>query len=261
MLDLARPFAERRPGGLGWLGDAYLASGHKADAAGCFRQAVAVGAPSPDDWLRLALRQAEAGDPGAAEATLAAAREKLPPQSFLATAVAFADGPAAPKGWAPELTTPADRRAFAQARLALKLSRYQRTEAADMLEAFLRDGSTVPPADAAWARRNLAMLLVIQGTTPARDRAMGAAQGRRRGGRRGARRHAVHGRRPGRPVPLPRRPGADRGARPGSEGLVRPPGKDAQPAGRLPLVPDVPGGRRPEERHGRPQRVAEVRPE
>lgn len=171
LLDAARPHAEPFPGGLGWLGDSYLAAGFPTDAADCFRKAVASPVSNADDWLRLAVRSATAGDPAAAKAAMAAAKAKLPAGLYLMTAAAFADSPAAPAGWSPDLATAADRRAFTQARLSLKLSRFQRSEAVDLLEAFVKS-KDAPDADAAWARRNLAMLLAIRGGPADRTRAM-----------------------------------------------------------------------------------------
>ncbi len=171
LLDASRPHVERTPGGLGWLGDCYLAAGFKPEAADCFAKATTGTFANPDDWLRLAVRSAETGNPDAATDALAAAKKALPAGLYLTTVAEFADSPAAPKGWAPTLSTAADRRAFTQARLSLKLSRYQRSEAVDLLEDFLKTAK-LPDADGAWAKRNLAMLLAIRGGAADRTRAM-----------------------------------------------------------------------------------------
>lgn len=169
LLDASKPFAERVPGGLGWLGDSYLALGAKPEAAGCYQAAVASKTATADDWLRLAVRTAEAGEP--VESAIFAARKALPGPAFVTTMAAFADSAVAPKDWSPELATPAEKRAFAQARLAVKLSRFQRAEAAEVLEAFLKTDD-LPAPDAAWAKRNLAMLLAIRAGSGDRAKAM-----------------------------------------------------------------------------------------
>ena len=165
----ARPVVESEPGGLGWLGDAYLAVGAKAEAMVCFEKATTVKTAAPDDWLRLAVRAAQGGSPAAAERAIETARAKLSPAVYFATAAAFAESGIAAKGWAPQLSG-AEKRAYAQARLALKLARYERSEAIVLLEGFVADGPP-PAADAAWAKRNLAMLLAARGGKDDRRRA------------------------------------------------------------------------------------------
>ncbi len=171
LLDAARPYVEHRPSGLGWLGDCYLAVGNPTDAADCFRKATISPVANADDFLRLAVRSAEMGDPAAATAAISTAKKALPAGLYLQTAAAFADSPAAAKDWQPTLANAAERRTFTQARLSLKLSRFQRTEAVDLLEGFLKSPDTTA-SDAAWARRNLAMLLAIRGGASDRTRAM-----------------------------------------------------------------------------------------
>ena len=95
----------------------------------------------------------------------------MPPAVFFAVAAAFSESKATPTDWAPAFEKPAEKRLFAQARLAVKLSRFQRGEAIALLESFL---GTKPEAkvDQAWARRNLAMLLAVRGDTADRKKAM-----------------------------------------------------------------------------------------
>ena len=76
------------------------------------------------------------------------------------------------KGWTPPVTDPAEKRAFAQAQLAVALSRSDADAAVRVLEAFVADTGT-RPADAGWAKRNLAMLLASRGTPEGRTRAAG----------------------------------------------------------------------------------------
>src|SRR5205823_6548149 len=84
----ARPFVEGEPGGLGWLGDTYLAIGSPAEATACYEKATTAKTAGPDDWLRLAVRAAQGGSPEVAARVMAAAREKLPAGVYFATAAA-----------------------------------------------------------------------------------------------------------------------------------------------------------------------------
>ena len=101
LLTAARKYVEPEPGGLGWLGDCYLAAGMKAEANNCFSQATAARTAAPDDWLRLAVRTAEAGSPEAGAKVLQAARGKMPVPVFFAVAAAFSESKATPTDWAP----------------------------------------------------------------------------------------------------------------------------------------------------------------
>lgn len=171
LLDTVRPAVEAEPDGLGWLGDCYAACGFKGDAAMCYDRAVTTPVTTSDDWLRKAVRSAEAGDADAALKVLAAAKEKLnSPPLHLMTCALFAEHPAAPKDWAPEKLSAADKKLYAQARLSVKLSKFDRDAAVTVLDDFLAD-KDVPAEGTAWARRNLAMLLAARGTTADRARA------------------------------------------------------------------------------------------
>ena len=166
LLDAVRKPIEQEPDGLGWLGDCYRTAGFETEAMACYEKAVDCPTTTADDWLRLAMRAKDKAEP-----VLARAKEKLTsPQLYLMTAALFADTPQAPKGWAPELPTAADKKMYAQARLTVKLSRFQKSEAIGVLEDYLTD-TKLPAADAAWARRNLAMMLASRGTGSDRTRA------------------------------------------------------------------------------------------
>ncbi len=171
LLASARKYAEPEPGGLGWLGDCYLTAGLKIEAAECYEKATTARTAGPDDWLRLAVRAAEIGTPDAAARVMQAARGKMPPQLYFATAASFAASKAAPKDWAPAFETPAEKKLYVQARLAIELSRFHRPEAIALLQSFLADGPA-SKADEAWARRNLAMLLAVRGGDADRRQAM-----------------------------------------------------------------------------------------
>jgi tetratricopeptide (TPR) repeat protein len=164
VLGWCRPVVEREPGGPAWL-----AARAPASAEAVLVAATTAPAATADDWLRLALHHGAAGKPAQVDATFAAARGKLAPSAFFAAAAVFAetrDG----KGWDPAVTDPAGKRAFTQARLAVALSRSDVGTAARVLESFIADPGA-RPADAGWARRNLAMLLASRGTPEGRARA------------------------------------------------------------------------------------------
>ncbi|OWK39713.1 tetratricopeptide repeat protein [Fimbriiglobus ruber] len=171
LLAAARQYLETEPGGLGWLGDVYRAAGFKPEAVACYERAVGTAVANADDYLRLAVRTAEAGNVEGAVEGMAAARKKLPAPQFFAVAAEFAETKAAPVNWFPETESPADQKLYAQARLALKLSCLKRAEAVDMLEAFVK---TVPAGSptASWGTRNLAMLLAVRGGALDHKRAM-----------------------------------------------------------------------------------------
>jgi tetratricopeptide (TPR) repeat protein len=171
LLTASRKYIESEPGGLGWLGDCYLAAGQKTEAGDCFLKATTAGTAGPDDWLRLAIRTAEAGSVAGGAKALEAARAKMPPAVFFAVAASFNESRATPDDWAPKFDKPNEKRLFAQARLAVKLSRYQRAESIALLESYL-DSKPEAKADQAWARRNLAMLLAVRGGPADRKKAM-----------------------------------------------------------------------------------------
>jgi tetratricopeptide (TPR) repeat protein len=165
-----RPLVEAEPGGLGWLAGCYASVGAAAEADAALVAATNLPTATSDDWLRLALHHATANRTDAAAATLAGARSRLTPAAYHALAAAYQETPHS-KGWTPELTDAAGRRAFAQARLAVKLSRSEPAEAIRVLEGLLSDPA-LPKSDASWARRNLAMLHAVAGTPEGRDQAM-----------------------------------------------------------------------------------------
>ena len=167
ILAAAAPHVEREPGGLGWLGESYALAGLPTPAGECFERAVASPVANADDWLRLAVR----GKPDAAVSVLAQAQTKLPAGLAASVLASYAESGVAPKGWQPTFATPDARRLFLRASLSVKLSRYQRAEAVAMLETAVAD-TTLPATDAAWANRNLAMLLAARGTAADRARAV-----------------------------------------------------------------------------------------
>lgn len=160
-----------KPGGYGWLGDLYLAVGLPTEALACYQQAIVSPHATADDYFRLIVRATDIQQPDLIASTLTTAHKKLAPGEYYALAAAYADAPRTPKNWAPVLTTATEQRLYAQSRLALKLSRYQRTEAMAVLEGFLQT-ENIPASDQAWARRNLAMLYAIRGSAEDRSKAM-----------------------------------------------------------------------------------------
>lgn len=161
LLHLARPHVERDPGGLGWLAE--TADRYRVfDPIPILVEATTRPGATPDDWLRLALERGPAD--------LVAARSRLSTAGYLATAAVYLETPAG-KDFTPELTTPAERRLFAQARLAVKLSCGETAAAAKVLEEYVAE-KDIAPRDRAWGQRNLAMLYAVGGTPEDRQRAM-----------------------------------------------------------------------------------------
>ncbi|MFO0798994.1 MAG: tetratricopeptide repeat protein [Gemmataceae bacterium] len=165
VLALCKPVVERDPGGPAWL-----AARTPAAAESILTAAALAPGATPDDWLRLALYQTGGkGPPDLAARTFEAARAKLAPSAFFSAVATFAETPDG-YGWAPPVADPAEKRAFTQARLAVALSRADSDGAVKVLEAFVADPAA-RPADAGWAKRNLAMLLASRGTPEGRTRA------------------------------------------------------------------------------------------
>ncbi len=163
-----RPALDREPGGRGWLAKCYQALQQPNEAAALTEAATKAPGATADDWFRLALHRGS--NQNAVEQTMQAARKKLLPQVYFALAASFLETPAG-KQWKPKFNEAVEKRAFAQARLAVKLSRSARKEATEVLEAFLAE-KNLPKADAGWARRNLAMIYAIGSTLEDRTRAM-----------------------------------------------------------------------------------------
>lgn len=161
-----KPLVEKMPGGLGWLAECYTAVGATADAETVLAAAVSSPTATPDDWVRFALRPTTGNRSTMIDETMTTARGKLSPAAYCHCAALLMESEAG-RGWNPPLTNPADRRALAQARLALKLSKSEPGDAVKVLEQYLA-GADLRPEDAGWARRNLAMLYAI--STPV-DRA------------------------------------------------------------------------------------------
>jgi tetratricopeptide (TPR) repeat protein len=152
-----RPLAAKDAGGTRWLAD--------LGADDLLETAARSPAATADDWVRLALNS-----PAKLDAVMGQARAALPRPAFFSAAALVAEHPAG-KGWTPAVTEPADRRAFAQARLAVKLSMADSAGAAAVLDQVLAEPG-VTAADAGWARRNLAMLHALRGSADDRARAM-----------------------------------------------------------------------------------------
>lgn len=170
LVGTAAKHVEWVPGGTGWLGDAYRACGQTDEAKAAYEKAVASRAATADDWLRLALRTGELDGATAAAAVMTRAKAALRSPLYLIVSAAFRESRKGPADWSPDTASAIERRQFAQSRLALKLSQFDRSAGIGVLEAFLAD-KTLSPGDAAWARQNLAMLMVARGNPTDRLRA------------------------------------------------------------------------------------------
>ena len=157
LLAACRPLAAKDAGGPGWLADVGDNS--------LLVAAVEGGGATADDWLRIALPE-----PRALGTVFDMARAKLPPAAYFGL-VAVAVEAKGLKGWSVKDAAPADRRALAQARLAVKLSMADAPGAMGVLQGLL-DAADTSAADTGWARRNLAMLLALRGSPEDRAKAM-----------------------------------------------------------------------------------------
>ena len=161
LLNWCKPFVEREPGGLGWLGE--TAAAHRVfDPIPILEEATLRTNATADDWLRLALYRGPA--------VMQTARNKLSPAAYLSAVAVFQQTPEG-KDYVPEPLNKSDQRLFAQVRLALHLSRGKPEDGTQVLEAYL-EGRELAAADVAWAKRNLAMLYAVGGTPEDRKQAM-----------------------------------------------------------------------------------------
>jgi len=167
LLNLCRPLVEQDARGVAWFADCAVKCKHPETRAILDTVTKSMRATS-DDWLRKALFVAK-DDPAAGPLVLTEAKGKLSPTAYFAIVAVYADS-AAGSTFVPEAGTPAEKRLLATAQLALKLSQSRPTEGGKVLESFLA-GKDILPADADWARRNLAMIYAVGGTQDDRVRA------------------------------------------------------------------------------------------
>lgn len=168
-LAACRPSLERLPGGTGWLADLYAMLGRPQDAFKLCDQAVARASATPDDWLRYALRKAEAAGRDAGVAVVLAAKPKLSPDGFASLAAAFTESRVG-KGAVISADTAPEVRTLAESRLSIVLARLDRAEGIRLLEEYLATDK-LSTADVAWGRRKLAMLLTVRGEPSDRKKA------------------------------------------------------------------------------------------
>jgi cellulose synthase operon protein C len=171
LLTPAWQFVEREPAGLAWLADGYRIAGMTSEATECDDKTLTLATTNADDWLRMALRTTESRGMDTGVTILKRAEAKLPNALYISTLASFAESDKVPRSFTPKLDTSADRKLFAQARLGVKLSRFQRPEAIALLDEFLQT-KDLEAGDAAWAKRNLAMLLAVRGNAADRNRAV-----------------------------------------------------------------------------------------
>src|SRR5262249_24079306 len=156
---ICRPLVEREPNGPAWVAECAVRL-KQPDALVLLDAAAARPGATADDWLRKALFVSKENPAGGPE-VLTAAKSALTPPIYANLVAVFADT-AEGSTSVPEAATPADRRLLVQARLTVKLSRAKHAEGAKLLEGFLAE-KELPPADADWARRNLAMIYAVGG--------------------------------------------------------------------------------------------------
>jgi tetratricopeptide (TPR) repeat protein len=161
LLNGCRTYVEKDPGGLGWLAE--TAARHQVfDPIPVLNEATQRPMATADDWLRVAIF--------AGPDKLRAARARLQPTAYLAAAAVFRET-AQGKDFDPAPANMEQKRLFAQACLALQLSRGKSEAATKVLEDYLAN-EELPPKDIAWGKRNLAMMFAVGGTPDDRKRAM-----------------------------------------------------------------------------------------
>lgn len=168
VLTLCRPLVARDAGGPAWVAECAVAL-NQPDSAAILDEAVRRPGANADDWLRKALL-ASKENPAHGPEVLTAARAKLTAPAYFPLVAVYCET-AAGSTFVPEASSPADLRALAQARLSVKLCKSQSVEGGKILEAFLAH-KEIAPADADWARRNLAMLYAVGGKPEDRMKAM-----------------------------------------------------------------------------------------
>lgn len=179
LIRAVKPIVEPQPGGLGWLADLHTALGRSREALTYCEIAIARPSATPDDWLRYALRTAEASGREAGVAAVQAAKPKLTPVAFADLAAAFTASRVG-TGAVIAATSPKDLRPFAEARLVLSMAQLDRAAAIRECESVLKEPQ-LSSDDAAWARRKLAMLLTVRGEPSDRKRALELLVGDRGG--------------------------------------------------------------------------------
>ncbi len=179
LLNAVRTIVERQPDGFGWLADLQAALGQAKEALATCQRATARPAATADDWLRFALRTAESSGRDAGAAVVQSAKPRLAPSAYADLAAAFTASRVG-AGATIAAGAPREIRPFAEARLAIQLTRLDRAAAIRECEAVLADDRT-PGDDAAWARRKLAMVLTVRGEPTDRKRALDLLAGERGG--------------------------------------------------------------------------------
>lgn len=163
LLRSTRRIVEPYPTGLAWLARCMHDFGQTEEALTIAQAGIKRPRATMDDWLQCIVLQPEDHVD-----LLNEAKETLSGRDLASLAAAAAELPQA-QAWQPRDPSGEYEKAFLQSRLAIKLARMERTEAIALLEQYLAR-SNIQGTD--WAKRNLAMLLVIQGEPDDRQRAL-----------------------------------------------------------------------------------------
>jgi tetratricopeptide (TPR) repeat protein len=165
-LDWATVLVQKSGVSLLWLARIEQERGRLSQALALVEKAGTAAPKHVDTWsARVQLA------PEKSEATLAAARSALEDPAYYLLCAEVADVVRKAKpDWAPATEKPGQRRAFVQASMTVALARGRREEAIAVVKSLAGDAKA-RPEDAAWARRNLAMLAVAQGTPDVRRKA------------------------------------------------------------------------------------------
>jgi tetratricopeptide (TPR) repeat protein len=169
-----------------WLGQVLAACGQPDEAEAAFRRAVALADDVPDSWVALVSFLANADRTAAAEAAFAAMQTKIAPDRREVTlglcAEALGRSAVADQSYqAARREQPRD--ALVLQRLAAFYLRQMRYgDAAPVLRDLTDPANTVPKETVAWARRQRAFLLALNGDDRGYEEALDLLDRNRRGG-------------------------------------------------------------------------------
>ncbi|HKB01460.1 MAG TPA: tetratricopeptide repeat protein, partial [Gemmataceae bacterium] len=156
------PHLKLEPRSAVWAGRLLEGRAKVTDALTLYRQATEAHPPFADGWSARLLASARLGEAEVAE-TMAAAAKALDRKAFFAVCAECGVAVRAKvPGWAPPVTTPADRRAYAQACLSACEARGRLEDAVPVLTAIADDAASTPD-DALWAKQTLAALTAAIG--------------------------------------------------------------------------------------------------
>lgn len=163
------PHFKREPRTAVWAGGLVERAGKVTDALGLYKAATDSHPAFADGWSARLCVAARIGEAEVNETVSLAAKALDRPSFYAVCAECGAAVRAKVPGWSPPVTTPADRRAYAEACMTACEARARLEDAVPVLTAIAEDRSS-PASDTAWARQTLAALTAALGS-PDRKRA------------------------------------------------------------------------------------------